>query len=149
VIRFRKLDRGIGKCTSTLGFVLLKVANMAQPGYELALRIADVGSCDHIPSCIEFLRELTETRGDKRMIQGLVVSCRTRRTERRVSSPTLWRAMGGPSGTIVVSPACATAVPSGDGKCAACCFQRDLVVVPGLLALRGWIGKRSRSKEKV
>lgn len=53
------------------------------------------------------------------VIHGLVVSCRTKKTERRVSAPTLLRAIGVPSGTIIVSPACATAIPSGvSGHCA-------------------------------
>jgi hypothetical protein len=47
------------------------------------------------------------------VIHGSVVSCRTKKTDRRVSVPTLLRAMGGPSGMIIVSPACATIVPSG------------------------------------
>ena len=69
VILFRQLDCGIGERTAALGFILLEIANVMQPGHELTLRVADMGSGNRLPGCVEFLREFRETRGDKHILR--------------------------------------------------------------------------------
>src|SRR5260370_16735543 len=72
MILVRQLDRGVGECTAALGLVLLEVSDMAQPGQELAFRIARVGGGERIPGSVEFLRELAETRSAQHILRGEV-----------------------------------------------------------------------------
>ncbi len=72
MIPIRQLDRSIGEGTAALSLVLLEVSNMAQPGQELAFRVARVRGSDRIPGSVEFLRDLAETRSDERILRGEV-----------------------------------------------------------------------------
>ena len=47
MLPIRQLDRSVGECTA--GLVFLEVTDMAQPGQELAFRIARVGDGERIP----------------------------------------------------------------------------------------------------
>src|SRR3984893_7774367 len=69
MVLVRQLDRSVGECTAALGLVLLEVADMAQPSYELAFRIARMGSGDRIPGNVEFPREFAETCGDQHILR--------------------------------------------------------------------------------
>src|SRR5258708_7359390 len=65
-----QLDRSVGERTTAVGLALLEVSNMAQPGQELAFRIALMGVGDRIPGSVEFLSELAETGGDQHILRG-------------------------------------------------------------------------------
>ena len=70
MVLVRQLDRRVGECTAALGLVFLEVTDMAQPGQELAFRIARIRGGERIRGSIEFLRELLETRGDQHILRG-------------------------------------------------------------------------------
>ena len=72
MILVRQLDRSVGECTPALSLVLPEVTDMPQPGQELAFRIARVGGGERVPGCVEFPRELGETRGDQHILRGEV-----------------------------------------------------------------------------